>query len=146
MRSDFAISLHIMGFLTASNGTPLSSQVLAETYGTNPVVIRRLLSKLNFANLVTTQRGVGGGSILARDPSAINLRDIYLAVTEKPGFLPRYPVREHGPSSVIGAYINTLLESVEEDALIRLSEINICEMDEKVRPAICKLLEGRNFD
>ncbi|MEM8953915.1 MAG: Rrf2 family transcriptional regulator [Verrucomicrobiota bacterium] len=141
MRSDFIVGLHIMGFLTAANGRSLSSKVLAETYGTNPVVVRRILGKLSEAGLVKSQRGAGGGTILADEPARINLRDIYEAVTESGGVLPRYPMSEGGPSEVLGGYVNHLLEAAEDDLLTRLSEISISEMDRRVRPAICSILE-----
>lgn len=130
-----------MGFLTAADGKPLSSGILAETYGTNSVVVRRILAKLNQAGLVTSQRGVGGGTVLALDPHDISLRAIYCAVTEQPEILPRYPTDESGPSAVLGTYINDLLGEAEEELLARLERISISEMDTRVRPSICRLLD-----
>lgn len=141
MRSDFVLALHIMGFLTAVEGKPLSSRILADTYGTSSVVVRRLLSKLSEAGLVTSQRGVGGGTVLARKAADINLRDVYAAVSERPEVLPRYPTNERGPSAVLGGYINDLLGEAEEELLGRLGGISVAEMDERVRPAVCRILK-----
>ncbi|MEM9283223.1 MAG: Rrf2 family transcriptional regulator [Verrucomicrobiota bacterium] len=142
MRSDFVLALHILGFLTAAEGRPLSSKILANTYGTSSVVVRRILAKLSDSGLVRSQRGVGGGTVLALDPQSISLRDVYVSVSERPGILPRYPTDEHGPSSVLGTYINELLGEAEEELLARLGSINISEMDQQVRPTICQLLKG----
>ncbi|MEO0453422.1 MAG: Rrf2 family transcriptional regulator [Verrucomicrobiota bacterium] len=140
MRSDFVLALHIMGFLTAAEGKPLSSKILAGTYGTSSVVVRRILAKLNEAGLVTSQRGVGGGTVLALAPQDISLRDVYGAVAERPEILPRYPTNERGPSAVLGTYINDLLGEAEEELLCRLGGINISEMDMRVRPSVCRIL------
>lgn len=57
-----------------------TSQALAETLETNPVVVRRLLSALSQADLVTSVKGPSGGTRLARGPKQITLRDIYRAL------------------------------------------------------------------
>lgn len=133
-----------MGFLTAMEGKPLSSEILATTYGTSPVVVRRLLAKLSEAGLIHSQRGVGGGSALAQEPESINLRDVYEAVVERSEIFPRYPVDKVGPSKVLGSYVNDMLCEAEEDLLARFEKVSIYEMDQQVRPAICKLLKKAN--
>ena len=57
-----------------------TSQALAEALATNAVVVRRLLSALSHAGLVTSAKGPSGGSRLARSPKQITLRDIYRAL------------------------------------------------------------------
>lgn len=57
-----------------------TSQALAAALGTNPVVVRRLLSALSQAGLVTSAKGPAGGSRLAKGPKQITLRDIYRAL------------------------------------------------------------------
>ncbi|MFK8025543.1 MAG: Rrf2 family transcriptional regulator, partial [Ilumatobacter sp.] len=91
VNSQLPIALHILGFLTSRNGEPLTSEVMASTYGTSPVVLRRVLAKLQRAGLVETRRGASGGSLLARDPRTITLRDAYEAVSIDPQILPRHP-------------------------------------------------------
>jgi Rrf2 family protein len=141
MRSDFVVALHVMGFLTAVKGKPLSSQVLAKTYGTNPVVVRRILVQLNDAGLVNSQKGVGGGSLLARDPAGISLRQVYEAVAGDAGIMPRYPFGDKKASKALSTYLNRILAEAEEELLARLMQISILEMDDNVRPAICRMLD-----
>ena len=57
-----------------------TSHALATALATNPVVIRRLLSALNRAGLVSSVKGPSGGSRLAKSPKQITLRDIYRAL------------------------------------------------------------------
>jgi len=140
MTSDFSLALHILGFLTASADKPLTSEILAETYGTNPVVVRRVLSKLRNAGFIRTQRGTGGGSLLARESTGITIREVFESVHEKSGILPR-PPGETGPvSEIISSYVNDLLSKAEEALLEDLGRTTIAEMDEKVRPEICAFL------
>lgn len=57
-----------------------TSQALAKALATNAVVVRRLLSALSRADLVSSEKGPSGGSRLARSPKQITLRDIYRAL------------------------------------------------------------------
>ncbi len=57
-----------------------TSQALASALATNPVVIRRLLSALSRAGLVTSAKGPSGGTHLAKSAKQITLRDIYRAL------------------------------------------------------------------
>jgi Rrf2 family protein len=57
-----------------------TSHALATALATNPVVIRRLLSGLSRAGLVTSAKGPSGGTHLAKSAKQITLRDIYRAL------------------------------------------------------------------
>lgn len=57
-----------------------TSHALATALATNPVVIRRLLSALSRAGLVSSAKGPSGGTRLAKSPKQITLRDIYRAL------------------------------------------------------------------
>ncbi len=57
-----------------------SSQALAESIDTNPVVVRRLLMTLHAAKLVASAKGLSGGSKLVRSTRQITLGDIYRAL------------------------------------------------------------------
>src|SRR3546814_17522487 len=47
---------------------------------TNPVVVRRILAGLREAGFVRSEKGHGGGWTIARDLSAITMRDVYDAI------------------------------------------------------------------
>ena len=80
--SRFAVAMHIMAALAYRDGESLSSEALAKSVDTNPVVIRRLLRLLAKAGLVVAQAGKGGGSHLAKRPAQITLLDIYRAIDD----------------------------------------------------------------
>ncbi|MBX2853284.1 MAG: Rrf2 family transcriptional regulator [Phycisphaeraceae bacterium] len=136
MTSDFNIALHIVGFLTAQGGQPITSDTLAQTYGTSPVVLRRVLSRLQHAGVVETQRGVGGGSVLAQSASKINLRQVFDAVTPNQNLLRRHPQKDSPVSEILGGYINELCEQAEQALLKKLESITVKQMDAVVRPRI----------
>ena len=137
MNSDLAIGLHIVGFLTARRGEPLTSKTLAETYGTSPVVVRRVLSKLCQAGLIESRRGLGGGSVLAVHPSKINLRQVFEAVAEDTQLLRRHPGEESGVAKVLAEYINEMYAEAEEALMQRLESVTVEQMDSVVKPRIC---------
>lgn len=79
--SRFSVAVHVLSLLILQQeeGVLLSSERMAGSVNTNPVVIRRLLGQLKKAGLVEV-RPASGGTFLARKPEAISLLDIYRAV------------------------------------------------------------------
>ncbi|MEM7049101.1 MAG: Rrf2 family transcriptional regulator [Acidobacteriota bacterium] len=137
MNSQLPMALHILGFLASREGEPLTSEVMAETYGTSPVVLRRVLVKLKRAGLVRTQRGVRGGSVLARAAEAINLREVYEAISEDSKLMPTYSKGCTGRvAPIIAAYVNELFSDAEEALLAKLEQATIAKMDRHVRSSI----------
>lgn len=136
VNSQLPIALHILGFLTSRGGEPLTSDVMAETYGTSPVVLRRVLSKLQRAGLVETQRGPNGGSVLARDPKTINLRHAYEAVSIDPQVLCRHPERKGRIENAMADFMNGVMGDAERALLDKLEGVTIAEMDVQVRSAL----------
>lgn len=136
MNIDFSIGLHIVGFLASREGEPVSSTVMAKSFGTSPVVLRRVLSRLNQAELVTTKRGVNGGSVLARDAANINLLQVYDAANENRNLFARHPEGEGAVSRVLGSYINQFYEDAENAMLSHLQATSVADMDALVRPKI----------
>jgi Rrf2 family protein len=64
----------------------LTSDQVAASVNTNPVVIRRSLGDLRRAGLVDVRHGAGAGWSLARAPEEISLLDVYDAVSREPLF------------------------------------------------------------
>ncbi|MER5650956.1 Rrf2 family transcriptional regulator [Streptosporangium sp. NPDC002524] len=63
-----------------------TSEQIASSANTNPVVIRRLLGELRRAGLVESRRGAGAGWSLARGLESMTLLDVYEAVEPGPLF------------------------------------------------------------
>ena len=76
----FRVAVHILTLLAHEDGRALTSDYIAGSVNSNPVVIRRVLRLLSKARLVTSTEGAKGGTTLARRPSEISLGDVYGAV------------------------------------------------------------------
>lgn len=78
--SRFTVAVHVLTLLAVTPaGELLTSDRLAASVTTNPVVIRRILGQLKRAGLVTI-RAAAGGTYLSRPAAAISLLDVYRAV------------------------------------------------------------------
>lgn len=105
--SRFAVAIHILTLLTQHRPEPVTSEYMAGSVNTNPVVIRRMLGALRQARLVTSQGGNGGGWRLAGEPAAITLRDVYRAIEDEALFpLHHRPPNPHCP---VGRHIQHAL-------------------------------------
>ncbi|OUP53112.1 hypothetical protein B5F17_05940 [Butyricicoccus pullicaecorum] len=87
-----SVAVHCLIFIHEAKGiAKVTSNLLAESTGSNPVVIRNILSALKKAGLITVPRGTGGAKLCA-DPSQITLYQIYSAL------------EPDGMSSIIGIH------------------------------------------
>lgn len=75
-----SVAVHCLIFIHEAKGiAKVTSALLAESTGCNPVVIRNILSALKKAGLITVPRGTGGAELCA-DPAQITLYQIYAAL------------------------------------------------------------------
>lgn len=78
--SRFTIAVHIFAcIITFEKDFKITSDFLASSVNVNPVIIRKILSQLKTAGLVSIQRGSGGATI-AKKLDEISFLDIYRAV------------------------------------------------------------------
>lgn len=84
INTKFPMAIHILAVaaLNVDDTMPSTSELIAKSVGTNPVVVRRLSSQLKTAGLICARAGVAGLS-LAKDAEEISLLDIYKAVREE---------------------------------------------------------------
>jgi len=119
--SRFAVAVHVLTLMAWAGDEPLKSEYVAGSVNTNAVVIRRILSALARAGLVTSQTGAAGGSRLARKASEITLRDVYRAVEGQDIFsLHRQPPNAACP---IGMNIESILVEVQEEVDDALDDV-----------------------
>src|SRR5947199_5706295 len=64
----------------------LTSDQVAASVNTNPVIIRRCLGDLRDAGLVRVRHGAGAGWSLARSPAEISLLQVHDAIGQEPPF------------------------------------------------------------
>lgn len=78
--SRFAIAIHTLICIHYFDGQhKLTSDFIAKSTKTNPVIIRRILGQLKKAGLVNILSGIGGSSI-AKPIDQISLYDIFTAI------------------------------------------------------------------
>ncbi|MBB5711743.1 Rrf2 family transcriptional regulator [Sphingomonas xinjiangensis] len=81
MRRDSRLSrmLHVLLHMARHDG-PMTSDMIAGMLRTNPVVVRRTMAGLRNAGYVRSEKGHGGGWVLACDLDKITLLDVHRAV------------------------------------------------------------------
>jgi Rrf2 family protein len=84
----FVTGVHILVILSQSDALKTSAD-LAEVLHTNPVVIRRILSSLQQADLIVSQKGPSGGSKLTRPAKSITLAEVHRALDNSKLNLPK---------------------------------------------------------
>jgi len=110
----FAVAVHACTVLALHSEEPVTSEFVAGSVNTNPVVVRRILSALAKAGIVRSQRGTSGGSLLAIAPAEINLLAVLRAVDEEePPPLPHQPPNQ---ACKVGRFIQPVLVDVLERA------------------------------
>ncbi|GAB6926859.1 Rrf2 family transcriptional regulator [Paenibacillus sp. JCM 10914] len=77
--SRFAVAIHILAMLELNKKGISTSDHIAESVSTNPVVIRRIVGMLSKSGLVEVKPGVAGAK-LSKPPAEITLLQIYQAV------------------------------------------------------------------
>lgn len=140
MNSQLTLAAHILGmlaFIERAEARLVTSEELAASIGTNPVVVRRVLGHLRRAGLVTSKRGAGGGSALAQPANRVTLRDAYEAVSqgEATELLPRHP-GELGVTCHVAPVLAQVLDELYADAeralLERLESVDIDSFSREV--------------
>ncbi|MBS1798121.1 MAG: Rrf2 family transcriptional regulator [Acidobacteria bacterium] len=129
-----ATAIHVAGLLSFADTVPISSENIADSVNTNPVVIRRIIGLLTKAGLVNVKMGVGGGACLAKSPVEVTLADIYLALEENAVF--EVPQLEESHPCAIGRIVrpvlSEVLSGVEQNLLESLRKITLAEVIIKV--------------
>ena len=78
----FTVALHILTLLALAPGQAMTSEFIASSVNTNPVVVRRLMAVFRRQGIVTSQPGAGGGWLMTTAPEELTLRDVRRVVQE----------------------------------------------------------------
>jgi len=84
--SRMTIAVHALAWMALARRrglAVLTSDQVAASVNTNPVIIRRSLGDLRRAGLVQVRHGAGAGWSLARAPGEITLLEVYDAVAQE---------------------------------------------------------------
>ena len=127
----FAVAVHILTCIDYfQDSHNVTSEFVASSVNTNPVIIRQIISQLKAAGLVDVSRGKNGMK-LSRPPESITLYDVYVAVESVKGKLFRFHPNPN-PKCVVGKnihhalglYLDEIQESFEENLkAVKLSSI-----------------------
>ena len=128
--SRFTIATHmLMVIALKGKETKVTSDFLAESVGVNPVIIRKTLSQLKKAELISVARGIGGAEII-KNLKDISLLDVYRAVEclGKTGQLFSFHENPN-PNCPVGAHIHQVLdqklEKIQQTMEAELSQISL---------------------
>ncbi|WP_311222917.1 MULTISPECIES: Rrf2 family transcriptional regulator [unclassified Acidovorax] len=121
--------LHVLLHMAQAE-RPMTSEVLAAAMGTNPVVLRRLMGGLRNAGFVTSEKGHGGGWVVAVPLESVTLRDVHVALGAPA--LVSLGFREDRPECLVAQIVNESLQAAmrqaEADLLARLDGITLAEL------------------
>jgi len=135
--SRLVVAVHVLTLLAHEEGRALTSDYIAGSVNTNPVVIRRVLGLLAKAGLVRSVEGAGGGTTLARRVDEITLAEVFQAVER--GELFGVPRKDPNPMCPVGRCVQTIvgghLARVEEAIERNMEEISIADILTEVRAA-----------
>ncbi|GAA1785816.1 Rrf2 family transcriptional regulator [Actinomadura chokoriensis] len=111
--SRLTIATHVLAWLALAQRRGrevLTSDEVAASVNTNPVIVRRSLGDLRRAGLVEVRRGAGAGWSLSRAPEEITLVEVYDAVGAEPPFGMHR--RDPNPECPVGRGIRPALSGV----------------------------------
>lgn len=109
--SRFTIAVHILSIIKLNPSTICTSEFMAESVNTNPVVIRKIVSYLKKSGIVQVRRGTGGAS-LVKDLDAITLLEVFRSVEVVEEDQLFHLHENPNPDCPIGANIQAVLELI----------------------------------
>ena len=122
--SRYSVAVHVLSLLALQQegDEPLTSEYIAGSVNTNPVVIRRILGQLKKAGLVEVRQGMAG-AYLSRPAAALSLLEVYRAV-EVVEENQLFSVHEKpNPACLVGRNIQSALDSTLQQAQTALEQV-----------------------
>jgi DNA-binding IscR family transcriptional regulator len=105
-----SVAIHILSLIAANPRE--SSEMIAGSVNTNPVVIRRMISQLKKGGILTSRPGVAGAT-LKRDPEDISLLDIYRAVQPQEELFAIHD--KPNPNCPVGRTFHSVQQAMENE-------------------------------
>ncbi|MNI13839.1 putative HTH-type transcriptional regulator YwnA [compost metagenome] len=120
--SRFSIAVHILSLLAIDKDAHQTSEWIAGSVNTNPVIIRRILGQLKKYGLVQVRAGTGGAS-LQKDLDEVSLLDVYRAVEVMDEGELFHIHDEPNPDCPVGANIQVVLQLILKRAQHAMEQI-----------------------
>jgi len=134
MRHDTRLSrmLHVLIHMDRHDGAA-TSETIAAMLGTNPVVVRRTMAGLRDHGYVQSEKGHGGGWVLARPLHKITLLDIHEALGAPQLF--SIGLAGDNPHCVVEQAVNASLDGAMREAeailLVKFGKVTLAALAEE---------------
>lgn len=125
------MAIHMFACIDTFKDQKMTSNFMAGSIGTNPVIIRKLLQQLKAAGLVEVSRGTGG-VMITRPLSEITFLDVYRAVECTPNENLFHFHENPNPQCPVGRNIHRVLDGrlqeVQQAMEQKLSEMTLADV------------------
>lgn len=136
--SRFTVAIHMFACIDTFSEQKMTSDFMAASIGTNPVIIRKLLQQLKAAGLIEVLRGTGGVTI-KKPLEEISFLDIYRAVECAPDEELFHFHENPNPNCPVGKNIHQVLDQrllqVQKAMEEKLAQMNLADVKKDV--ALC---------
>ena len=133
--SRFTMAIHMFACVDTFKDQKMTSDFMASSIGTNPVIIRKLLQQLKAAGLIEVSRGTGGVTI-TRPLDQITFLDIYKAVECAPDEQLFHFHENPNPNCPVGKNIHHVLDErlheVQKAMEDKLAEMTLADVKKDV--------------
>ena len=114
MDTRFSVAVHVL-ILISESPSPINSDQMAESVGTNASYIRKILALLKKAEIVDCHRGIRGYRLTVA-PEQLTLLQVYQAVMEEPKIHLLDIHQNPSDRCIVGRHIKPVLASMFSDA------------------------------
>lgn len=107
--SRFTMAIHMFACIDTFTDRKMTSDFMAASIGTNPVIVRKLLQQLKAAGLIEVSRGTGG-VMVTKPLDEITFLDVYKAVECTPDEQLFHFHENPNPKCPVGKNIHHVLD------------------------------------
>lgn len=107
--SRFTMAIHMFACIDTFTDRKMTSDFMAASIGTNPVIVRKLLQQLKAAGLIEVSRGTGGVTV-TKPLDEITFLDVYKAVECTPDEQLFHFHENPNPKCPVGKNIHHVLD------------------------------------
>ena len=107
--SRFTMAIHMFACIDTFSDQKMTSDFMAASIGTNPVIVRKILQQLKAAGLIEVARGTGGVTI-TRPLEQITFLDVYKAVECAPDEELFHFHENPNPTCPVGRNMHSILD------------------------------------
>ena len=118
-------SVKALCFLAESYPSPKTSKEIAENTGINASKLRKLLSLLSKAKIVSSNQGTKGGFQLLKSPKEIHLQEIYCSIEDRKAFHLKVSEIEGEDKYDFLGYFDNLFSSIQVDIESKMTKISL---------------------